>query len=491
MLSPRSLIDKFAIEVRNYLNNRYPVRHMLLGGKQAKSWDSTFERIFAGKAITGVGDVLELVSLNLTRPISGLKADIDLSAASFPFIFEAMVRLADASGQTIYIYGNDGLWKNLNNARFKAWVQKPSSSGAVELAVVDGSRALVSRHSIHLWTQHQKFIQSRSGTAPIKKVRAAKSIKSPAKVRNQNTIGDVDVVYTWVDSCDANWREMASKYKDLSQIDPDRFDQTDELKFSIRSVEMYAPWVRKIFVFSNCNPPEWFHQSERVQWVMHETVIPEKYLPTFNSHAIETFLHQINGLSENFIYFNDDFFLSGFVRPTDFFTAQGQSICRLEPYGTLPYLAELRTEGVAEEWQCAAVNGAELMLEKENYLPTQVHRHAPYAFSRSLYGELELAYLAEMDATRSARFRSPDDYSFSSFLYHHYAINRRFSVPVSEDSMIVRHTNFRQFLDRKTYANVRFFCLNDGGGSASHMQYKKFKNDFLKAHYPFKSRAER
>ncbi|OJF89683.1 stealth family protein [Pararhizobium antarcticum] len=491
MLSPRSFIDKLAIEIRDYLNNRYPVRHMLLARKQANSWDATFEKIFAGKSIAGVGDVLESINLSLTRPISGLKSDVDLGATSFPFIFEAMVRLADASAQTMYIYGSDGLWKNLNNARFKAWVQKPTSSGAVELAIVDASRALVSRHSIHLWTQHQSFIQSRSQTAPLKKVRAEKSIKSSARARNQNTISEIDVVYTWVNSNDANWREMVSKYKDLSQIDPDRFDQTDELKFSIRSIEMYAPWVRKVFVFSNCNPPEWFQESERVKWVMHDKVIPEQYLPTFNSHAIETFLHQISGLSENFIYFNDDFFLSGFVRPTDFFTAQGQTICRLEPYGTLPYLAELRTEGVAEEWQCAAVNGAELMLMKENYYPTQIHRHAPYAFSRSLYGELEVAYAAEMDATRSARFRSHEDFSFSSFLYHHYAINRRFSIPVSEDSLIVRHTNFKPFLDRKSYVKVRFFCLNDGGGSASHQQYKKFKSDFLNAHYPFKSKAER
>ena len=44
-----------------------------------------------------------------------------------------------------------------------------------------------------------------------------------------------------------------------------------------------------------------------------------QYLPTYNSHTIELNLHRIPGLSENFVYFNDDVFLIRPVTPQHFF----------------------------------------------------------------------------------------------------------------------------------------------------------------------------
>ena len=43
--------------------------------------------------------------------------------------------------------------------------------------------------------------------------------------------------------------------------------------------------------------------------VKHTDFIPNEYLPTFNSHTIELNLHRIKGLSENFVYFNDDMYI--------------------------------------------------------------------------------------------------------------------------------------------------------------------------------------
>ncbi|MBP5468680.1 MAG: hypothetical protein J6Z11_05495 [Candidatus Riflebacteria bacterium] len=42
--------------------------------------------------------------------------------------------------------------------------------------------------------------------------------------------------------------------------------------------------------------------------VTHDQFIPKEYLPTFNSCTIEMFLWKIPGLTERFIYANDDFF---------------------------------------------------------------------------------------------------------------------------------------------------------------------------------------
>ena len=41
----------------------------------------------------------------------------------------------------------------------------------------------------------------------------------------------------------------------------------------------------------------------------HEDYLPDEYRPAFSSHPIELNLHRIKGLSERFVYFNDDMYL--------------------------------------------------------------------------------------------------------------------------------------------------------------------------------------
>jgi hypothetical protein len=49
--------------------------------------------------------------------------------------------------------------------------------------------------------------------------------------------------------------------------------------------------------------------KKRVVFADHRSIIHSRYLPTFNSHAIEGHLYRVPDLSERFIYFNDDMFL--------------------------------------------------------------------------------------------------------------------------------------------------------------------------------------
>lgn len=62
-----------------------------------------------------------------------------------------------------------------------------------------------------------------------------------------------------------------------------------------------------LVVATGSQVPEWVHSTD-IKVVFHRDIIPEKYLPTFNSTTIEMFLCKIKGLSEHFIYFNDDMF---------------------------------------------------------------------------------------------------------------------------------------------------------------------------------------
>ncbi|MGV1948274.1 MULTISPECIES: stealth conserved region 3 domain-containing protein [unclassified Agrobacterium] len=434
------------------------------------------------------GELLGNDDIGISRSIEENSNIVDLQALTFPGTMRALCRLVAASGQEVYIFDSEVGWVNVTNKRFKRNLLRLTASGCVEIAIVGPGKRLLERYSVYIWKVRENFIECTSPHAPIKRVRTQDGITTKRTPLVDQSSGPIDVVYTWVNADDPAWQQMASRYKAV--IDRDRFAQSDELRYSIRSVRLFAPWVRTIYIFSNCHPPEWFMESDNVKWVYHNEVIPRDYLPTFNSHSIETFLHQISGLSDQFLYMNDDFFISDFVRQADFFTPYGASVSRLETYGAIPYLEELKNEGEAEEWQSAAVNGSRLITERFGRLPTKLHRHAPYALSKRVYEELCRTYPEELEQTRRAKFRSVEDTSFTSFLYPHFALARRNSVVSDEHAMVVSVSNYKRFQRMKLYLKLRFFCLNDGGGSAVHNGYQKFKSKFLQSFFPFKVDAE-
>jgi len=105
-----------------------------------------------------------------------------------------------------------------------------------------------------------------------------------------------------------------------------RFRDSNELKYSLRSVEKYAPWVRHIYLVTNGQIPKWLNlQASKLTIVTHNDIFLNKsHLPVFSSPAIEAHIHRIPGLSKKFIYFNDDVFLGAPVWPEDFSYTTGK-----------------------------------------------------------------------------------------------------------------------------------------------------------------------
>ena len=134
----------------------------------------------------------------------------------------------------------------------------------------------------------------------------------------------IDFVIAWVDGGDPEWLKEKAKYDDTVDITQDaidaRYRDWDNLQYWFRAVEKYAPWVNKIHFLTWGHIPEWLDTSNpKLHIVNHKDYIPAEYLPTFNSHTIELNMHRIPGLSEQFVYFNDDMFLTNYVKETDFF----------------------------------------------------------------------------------------------------------------------------------------------------------------------------
>ncbi|GAM23564.1 hypothetical protein SAMD00019534_067390 [Acytostelium subglobosum LB1] len=157
----------------------------------------------------------------------------------------------------------------------------------------------------------------------------------------------IDIVYTWVNGSDPQLikavtdlkrrmrdptipecqeKQDPNKHKCYRDDNPpSRYIDNQELKYSLRSVEQFAPWVRHVFLVTNGQVPNWIDLSNpKLTVVTHEEIFKNKSdLPTFSSPSIETHLHRIPGLSKKFLYLNDDVMFGRPVYPDDFLTQGG------------------------------------------------------------------------------------------------------------------------------------------------------------------------
>ncbi len=133
---------------------------------------------------------------------------------------------------------------------------------------------------------------------------------------------DIDFVITWVDGSDPNWLAEKKKYSPKQENDdrPQRYRDWGLLRYWFRGVEKFAPWVRTVHFVTWGHLPDWLDtEHPKLHIVRHADFMPAECLPTFNSNALEINLHRIKGLSEHFVYFNDDMMLLNHVLPEDFF----------------------------------------------------------------------------------------------------------------------------------------------------------------------------
>lgn len=132
----------------------------------------------------------------------------------------------------------------------------------------------------------------------------------------------IDFVVTWLDASDPAWLSDYESYSHTSRGDKgkSRFRDMDLFRFWFRAVEAYAPWVNKVYLVTNGRFPDWINPDHpKLVLVSHRDFMPAECLPTFNSCAIELHMHRIPGLSEHFVYFNDDVFLNAPATPDYYF----------------------------------------------------------------------------------------------------------------------------------------------------------------------------
>ncbi len=157
---------------------------------------------------------------------------------------------------------------------------------------------------------------------------------------------EIDFVVTWVDMDDPKWKVDFAKYSGLSATDNSRNETSEArfrdygfLKYWFRGIEKFAPWVRKIHFVTCGQKPDWLDVSNpKLNLVNHEDYIPREFLPCFNSSVLECHLHRIEGLSENFVYFNDDCYVIRDLPKERFF--RGGGTCDIATFKPNPSVSQ-------------------------------------------------------------------------------------------------------------------------------------------------------
>jgi hypothetical protein len=280
----------------------------------------------------------------------------------------------------------------------------------------------------------------------------------------------IDLVYLWVDGTDGEWQ--ARRDTTWHALHPDApkgaglashlYRNRDELRYSLRSVEMFAPFVRTIYLVTDDQTPQWLDpENPRVKVVPHRALFDAGDVPTFNSNAIDTRLHRIDGLSEHFLVTNDDIFFVGPTFASDFFTSNG--LPRLFLSRAQVPLGDAEPLDVAVD--AAAKNNRQLLLERFGRRVTQKYKHIPIPQLRSVRLEVEDEFGGPVRSTASHRFRDSGDIAFSHLVeYYAYFTGRAVLGSLPYDYVHLADWRLVRRLDAliELAEKLKVLCLNDG-----------------------------
>lgn len=317
-------------------------------------------------------------------------------------------------------------------------------------------------------------------------------------VQNVIVTSDIDLVYLWVDGNDPFWKEKYNICKDKTDSEEEshcsgRYANYDEIKYSLRSIEKYAPWIRKIFIVTDSQVPKWLDTSNpKIKIVDHKEIMPADALPCFNSTIIEHHLHKIPGLSEKFLYANDDMLLNRPVVPSDFFASDGLPIIRMNWHlfrkQNICFKSKILNKKLPNYKD--TLHKTALLVEKRygKYISSRTH-HNIDAQLISIYERVNQVFKNEIKASLKNHFRSSSDIQRNIYAY----------VALMEKRGHLRYvgqrTSFRFFIDNsKKYKkfkkyNPTFFCMNDSEFAMDSDRQRAA--DFLEKRFPEKSEFEK
>lgn len=329
----------------------------------------------------------------------------------------------------------------------------------------------------------------------------------------------IDLAYLWCDDADPVWHAKRLETARRCGLSPDgyvggdcRFRGEDELLYSLRSADLYAPWIRKVFVVmdDDISPPAWMRTDRPdLRIVRLGEILPADCLPCFDSITMEHGLFRIPDLSESFLYANDDMMFGKPCSPDFFFAADGWPICR---FGVRRGVRRGNAKYTAYH---ANMENSERLVRAEFGLCGEFGRacgRAPHhnidAYRKSVMAECYAHYREVFEASGAFRrpFRSEDNFLRTIYSYYALATGRahfrrapfnaswnkpwwRWLIPSRGESLQFYGAAWEVGERRLAQYHPTLFCFNDGPDTSE--AERKWLAGFYKSRFPRKSRFEK
>lgn len=333
---------------------------------------------------------------------------------------------------------------------------------------------------------------------------------------------DIDFVITWVNEKDPEWRKKKNNILAKLGIpmekaaDDERFRDYGILKYLLRSIEKYAAWVHKIYLITDNQKPSWMKDSlenTKLSIVDHRDIIPHQMLPTYNSNAIEFCIDNINGLTENFVEFNDDLLINKAVTPDDFFKNGKPRDFRLykalipnSPFDRLlfndsyvlnSWLKEQETDwpinnyGIFSFQYPLRSNIRNLYFRTDNHgrVSNYVLSHNALSLTKKTFEKSKMIWNKEINSTISHQFRSETDVTI--YLLREYQLETgNFISRAPSFSKYFELSNCKAIIEELQKQNASLICINDANINNYDSVTKKIRKS-LEKKFPNKSSFEK
>lgn len=289
----------------------------------------------------------------------------------------------------------------------------------------------------------------------------------------------MDAVIAYVNGEDHNWLNEISKY--TNDIHKRRYRDFGWLKYLLRGIEKYIPWINNVFIIvsSESQIPDWANR-DKIHFVLHRDYIPKELLPTFNSTTIELFMPLIDGLGEEFLYFNDDVYVIDNVKYEDCFI-DGKSIIRICD------IMQPKTYDQHLYWNHIK-NSIQLVNGIYNRVPQVALTHTFTPMNKSVC--LDLLYKA-YDKIYSSCSMFRQDNNINQYVYPYYAYSIDKAILTRENNAGYCIVNdIISFIRQLSQRDKSILCINDINDEVSDNQIDFITNQFKRI-FPSVSKYER
>lgn len=327
---------------------------------------------------------------------------------------------------------------------------------------------------------------------------------------------NIDFVVPWVDGNDPNWQRKKAMYVtqgiETASFCAARYRDWNMFNYWFRAVEKNAPWVRYIYLVTDHQVPAFLKTDHpKLKIVFHDEFIPEKYLPVFSSRSIELNFHRLPGLSEHFVYFNDDMYINKPMKPEDFFRKGRPCYAYIErpltPYWPVDIIQSAvinemavinrhfsRDSILKRPWLYLNYRYGKHAIKNALLLPWRKFQHfeddhMPCPYLKSTFEEVWAHAQDVLDATCRHRFRNRED--VNQYIFKYWALASGNFSPIYREPgyYSLNPHNVQEAVDDIIRGSHAMICINDSYSDEYELLSQTIRNAFQKR-YPNPSSFE-